>query len=377
MHIWIDDLGLAALLEQEQYEKEKEEAARRVQQMSRQYQWEIARATQELYQHIAGVSQELGVEGKAEEFLAQGAKELVLYAFYQVIRYLGGDPTQEQAHLLDVYCKKLELPYNDIDFLLAVTAPNGLRERLEGLFALPEGGFWKVLLLALKGKAQAESVLNVIVQKYGDIVMRFSLLGDPDNEAPVAIMQQMVDRLNEWLAEEGKPEAESADNAMDYVQAYHRMTAAYEKAAAESQAEREGLPVRDLYIFFIMGLIHKLLQRAKLSMVDKAAIIDGVIRSCQVPVELTGMSVLESILARDEIGGSIEMMTEFGPEHGNLWQIMQAMTIKCGKIYLMTEFLESASVFMAGLEAMIMKEYPGSLQAGQAAAYIGETAGNL
>ena len=383
MEIWIDDLGLAELLEQEEYEKEQEEMALRIQQMSRQYQWEIARATQEVYQHIAGATRELGLSGKPEEVLAQGAKELVLYAFYQVIREHGGRPTQEQAHLLDVYCQQLELPYNDIDFLLAVNAPNGLRERLEGLFALPEGGFWKVLLLALRGKAQAEAVLDGIVQKYGDIVMRFSLLGDPDSEAPVVIMNHMVDALNAWLLENPAEEMQAADagaaasNVADYVKAYGRMTAAYEEAAVSSQAEQDGLPVTDLYVFFVMGLVHKLLQPAKLSMLDKAAIIDGVIRSCQVPVELSGMSILESILAKDEIGGSIEMMTEFGPEHGNLWQIIQAMAMKCGRIYLITDFLESSSLFMTGLEAAILKEYPGSIHAGKAAEYIGEVAESL
>lgn len=54
--------------------------------MSRQYQWEIARAVQELYQHMQQTSQDLGLDGKPEEVLTQCAKELPLYAFYQVIR---------------------------------------------------------------------------------------------------------------------------------------------------------------------------------------------------------------------------------------------------------------------------------------------------
>lgn len=375
MGVWFENLNLVAVLEQASYEVEKEEEARRVQQMSRQYQWEIARATQELYHHMQQTSQDLGLDGKPEEVLAQCAKELTMYAFYQVIREHGGRPTQEQGYLLDVFCKQFKLPYSDIDLLLAVNAPNELRQRLEGVFALPEGGFWKVLLLALQGKPQAEEVLDALVQKYGDIVMRYSLLGDPDSEAPVVIMNQMVDYLNDWLMQH--PIEEKTEESVDYVTAYQRMAQAYGEAATAVQAESEGLPMTDLYVYFVMGLIQKLLQPAKLSLSDKAAIIDGVIRSCNVPVELTGMSILESILAKDEIGGSIEMMTEFGLEHGNLWQIMQAMAVKCGKIYLITDFLENSSLFMTGLEKAIQTEYPGSIHEGKAMEYIGEVAESL
>ena len=376
MGVWIEDLDLVKVLEQEPYEIETEEEALRVQKMSRQYQWEIARAAQELYRHMVQTSQDLGLDGKPEEVLAQCAKELPLYAFYQVIREHGGRPTQEQGYLLELFCKQFKLPYNDIDLLLAVNAPNELRQRLEGVFALPEGGFWKVLLLALQGKPQAEAVLDTLVQRYGDIVMRYSLLGDPDSEAPVVIMNQLVDYLNDWLMQHPVEEAD-VEKTVDYVTAYQRMTQAYEEAASAVNAEAEGLPVTDLYIYFVMGLIQKLLQPAKLSLNDKADIIDGVIRSCNVPVELSGMSILESILAKDEIGGSIEMMTEFGPEHGNLWQIMQAMAVKCGKIYLITDFLENSSLFMTGLEKAIQIEYPESIREGKAAEYIGTVAESL
>lgn len=376
MGVWIEDLDLVKVLEQEPYEIETEEEALRVQKMSRQYQWEIARAAQELYRHMVQTSQDLGLDGKPEEVLAQCAKELPLYAFYQVIREHGGRPTQEQGYLLELFCKQFKLPYNDIDLLLAVNAPNELRQRLEGVFALPEGGFWKVLLLALQGKPQAEAVLDTLVQRYGDIVMRYSLLGDPDSEAPVVIMNQLVDYLNDWLMQHPVEEAD-VEKTVDYVTAYQRMTQAYEEAASAVNAEAEGLPVTDLYIYFVMGLIQKLLQPAKLSLNDKADIIDGVIRSCNVPVELSGMSILESILAKDDIGGSIEMMTEFGPEHGNLWQIMQAMAVKCGKIYLITDFLENSSLFMTGLEKAIQIEYPESIREGKAAEYIGTVAESL
>ena len=372
----MEDLDLVKVLEQEPYEIETEEEALRVQKMSRQYQWEIARAAQELYRHMVQTSQDLGLDGKPEEVLAQCAKELPLYAFYQVIREHGGRPTQEQGYLLELFCKQFKLPYNDIDLLLAVNAPNELRQRLEGVFALPEGGFWKVLLLALQGKPQAEAVLDTLVQRYGDIVMRYSLLGDPDSEAPVVIMNQLVDYLNDWLMQHPVEEAD-VEKTVDYVTAYQRMTQAYEEAASAVNAEAEGLPVTDLYIYFVMGLIQKLLQPAKLSLNDKADIIDGVIRSCNVPVELSGMSILESILAKDDIGGSIEMMTEFGPEHGNLWQIMQAMAVKCGKIYLITDFLENSSLFMTGLEKAIQIEYPESIREGKAAEYIGTVAESL
>ena len=376
MGVWIEDLDLVKVLEQEPYEIETEEEALRVQKMSRQYQWEIARAAQELYRHMVQTSQDLGLDGKPEEVLAQCAKELPLYAFYQVIREHGGRPTQEQGYLLELFCKQFKLPYNDIDLLLAVNAPNELRQRLEGVFALPEGGFWKVLLLALQGKPQAEAVLDTLVQRYGDIVMRYSLLGDPDSEAPVVIMNQLVDYLNDWLMQHPVEDAD-VEKTVDYVTAYQRMTQAYEEAASAVNAEAEGLPVTDLYIYFVMGLIQKLLQPAKLSLNDKADIIDGVIRSCNVPVELSGMSILESILAKDDIGGSIEMMTEFGPEHGNLWQIMQAMAVKCGKIYLITDFLENSSLFMTGLEKAIQIEYPESIREGKAAEYIGTVAESL
>ena len=372
----MEDLDLVKVLEQDPVEIETEEEALRVQKMSRQYQWEIARAAQELYRHMVQTSQDLGLDGKPEEVLAQCAKELPLYAFYQVIREHGGRPTQEQGYLLDLFCKQFKLPYNDIDLLLAVNAPNELRQRLEGVFALPEGGFWKVLLLALQGKPQAEAVLDTLVQRYGDIVMRYSLLGDPDSEAPVVIMNQLVDYLNDWLMQHPVEEAD-VEKTVDYVTAYQRMTQAYEEAASAVNAEAEGLPVTDLYIYFVMGLIQKLLQPAKLSLNDKADIIDGVIRSCNVPVELSGMSILESILAKDDIGGSIEMMTEFGPEHGNLWQIMQAMAVKCGKIYLITDFLENSSLFMTGLEKAIQIEYPESIREGKAAEYIGTVAESL
>ena len=377
MGVWIENLDLVSVLEQETYEIETEAEALRIQQMSRQYQWEIARATGELYRHMQASSQDLGLDGKPEEVLAQCAKELPMYAFYQVIREHGGRPTQEQGRLLEIFCKQLELPYIDIDVLLAVNAPNELRKRLEGLYALPEGGFWKVLLLALRGKPQAEDVLDTLVQKYGDIVMRYSLLGDPDSEAPVVIMNQMVDCLNEWLMMNPPEEDGAKEEMVDYVTAYQRMTQAYKEAAAEVQAEADGLPVMDLYVYFVMGMIHKLLQPAKLSMEDKAGIIDGVIRSCGVQVQLNGMSILESIFAKDEIGGSIEMMTEFGPEHGNLWQIMQAMAMKCGKVFLLTDFLENSSLFMTGLEKAIQTEYPGSIREGKAAEYINHVAESL
>lgn len=373
---WIEDLGLAAMLAQEQYEQEQEETARRVQRISRQYQHEIAKATQELYQIIAQTAKAqmaLAQGALAQEALARGAKELVLYAFYEVLHEQGGRPTQEQNHLLEVYCRQLQLPYNEMDFLLAVNFENGIRQHLEGLFKQPDGSFWAALWPLLRTSGEAEEILNSIVQLYGDIVMRFSLLGDPDSEAPMVIMNQMIDHLNRKLAEE-LPQKEQEMPMADYVKAYQAMTKAYEETAAESRAAEDGLPVRDLYIFFILGLIHRLLRPAKLSLTDKAAIIDGVIRSCQMQVELSGMSILESIYSKDEIGGSIQMMTEFGPEHGNLWQIMQAMAVKCGQLHRLTTFLEGASLFMEGLEQTILKEYPGAIQPGKAAEYMNEAA---
>lgn len=376
---WIEDLGLAAMLAQEQYEQEQEETARRVQKISRQYQQEIATATQELYQQIVQVDKAFEADKwlneEEQETLAQGAKELVLYAFYEVLHEQGGRPTQEQNHLLEIYCEKLQLPYNEMDFLLAVNFANGIREHLESLFKQPKGSFWQAVWKLLRKSSMAEEILNTLVQLYGDIVMRFSMLGDPDSEAPVVIMNQMVDRLNERLVEEAGGIEEKTPHAADYVVAYRGMTKAYEAAAAESRAAEDGLPVQDLYVFFVLGLIHQLLRPAKLSFTDKAAIIDGTVRSCQIPVQqLNGMSILESIYSKDEIGGSIQMMTEFGPEHGNLWQIMQAMCVKCGQAHWMTAFLEGASLFMQGLEQAILKEYPGAVQPGKAAEYINEAA---
>ena len=63
MGVWFEKLDLVTVLEQATYEVEKEEEAQRVQQMSRQYQWEIARAVQELYQHMQQTSQDLGLDG--------------------------------------------------------------------------------------------------------------------------------------------------------------------------------------------------------------------------------------------------------------------------------------------------------------------------
>lgn len=373
---WIDDLGLAAMLAQAPYEQEEEETARRVQRVSRQYQQEIAQATQQLYQQIAQADRELGGDGRLseeeQEVLARGAKELVLYAFYEVLHEQGGRPTQEQGLLLQVYCDKLELPYNEMDFLLAVNFANGIRAHLESLFKLPDGSFWMALWKLLGDSAAAEAILDGVVQQYGDIVMRFSVLGDPDSEAPMVIMDQMVDCFNEHLGEIAAAEETEVD--VDFIAAYDAMTQVYEKAAAESRAAEEGLPTQDLYVFFVLGLIHQLLRPARLRITEKAAIIDGIVRCCQLPVqELDGMSILESIYSKDEIGGSIQMMTEFGPEHGNMWQIMQAMCVRCGRAEWMTDFLQGASLFMLDLEQSILIEYPGAVQKGKAEAYIRET----
>lgn len=377
---WVYTLNLPVGLEQAA-SRQPESMEERVQALSRQYQKEIALLSEQLYQHVARIAEAALYDRSAtleevvsEEAFARSAKEITLYAFYEVMREQGGQTTQEQNELLELYTQRLQTSYHEIDLVLASRFNTPIRAHLESLFAFPGGVFWTALLGGLAGRGDAEPLLDTLVQRYGDIVMRFSVLGDPNSEAPMVIMKHWVDQLNAWLAEQGQA---STEEEADYQKAYAHMRKVYEAAAEESRAEEDGLPVQDLFSLFILGLVQVLLQPSKLSLSDKEAVLDGVVRALALPVELTGAEILNSVLARDEIGGTMEMMTTFGEEHGNLWQIVQAMAVRCGKAELAAAFLEACSHFMLALEAALTQEYPGGMKEGRAAEFMWEVAAAL
>lgn len=117
-----------------------------------------------------------------EQSILQGAQELPIYIFAQVIRRQTGGPTQYQNRMIDIAFQNLNmLPFSREEYDQALRGDAKASRLMEDTVGLsPEhcGTFWHDFIETMDAAQAGDDLLKTITDAYAQLMCDFSILGE-------------------------------------------------------------------------------------------------------------------------------------------------------------------------------------------------------
>lgn len=134
-----------------------------------------------------------------EQSILQGAQELPIYLFAQVIRRQSGGPTKYQKRIIDIAFQNLNmLPFSRSEYDQALHGKGRTLQNMEEMVDLSStccGNFWYQFLEVMDGATAGEEVIEDILAVYAQLLCDFSILG----EGSIEPAQQLYERFTSGL----------------------------------------------------------------------------------------------------------------------------------------------------------------------------------
>lgn len=160
-----------------------------------------------------------------EQSILQGAQELLIYIFAQVIRGQAGCLTKYQKRMIDIAFQNLNmLPFSREEYDQALRGDakaSRLMEETVGLSPEHCGMFWHDFIETMDAAQAGDDLLKTITDAYAQLVCDFSVLGEGDVSQAEAIYERFAGGLQSALQEYAEtasllrdPQLENALRAM-------------------------------------------------------------------------------------------------------------------------------------------------------------------
>lgn len=140
-----------------------------------------------------------------EQSILQGAQELPIYIFAQVIRRQAGSTTKYQKRMIDIAFQNLNmLPFSREEYdqtLRGDAKASRLMEEMVGLSPEHCGTFWHDFIETMDAAQAGDDLLKTITDAYAQLVCDFSVLGEGDVSQAEAIYERFAGGLQSALQE--------------------------------------------------------------------------------------------------------------------------------------------------------------------------------
>lgn len=362
-----DALTVSVIMAARDYYKERERNILRRNQFKQKCMESISQEALEICRSVETVVKKQRTAYMSEA-IGNGIQQLPMYAFYLVLRNQPVSVTKEQRTVIDIFSANLSLPYSVQDFLTAIKQNNDVRSYIESLVGISKkyvGGFWKEFFKSVYRTDTEEKVVTDIIQKFADIVINFSIIGDAKtNHAEYILDKFMADVGFQSANCRSLPQDEIdvyGDNS--YLEHYRNFEEEYRRTVELTKAEEDGLPAFEIYPYFCMGVIYQVVDQSTRSVEDKASCIDYIMNACDMEFGYTGKEIIESVQSAtrgddNELGWWILNLLDTDNEGLCFWRILATLSGMCKKEDYDTSLVPELCGFLIGMDGELSKKFP-------------------
>lgn len=301
---------------------------------------------QECYQRIADDSSKvfdkvIEVTQKASHCytpseLGTGSTYLPLYCFALVIQ-TQGRITKEQNKIVKLYFDNMTFPFSQTEYLNAVKNGSEIGDfrKVISISKSYVGGFWVNFFRALY-KSGTQKDLQNVVDCTTSMIIRFSVLGNPDNTIANNICSNLVNLINYHINEVKEITLKEIDwlGVIPIPDRLEEMKKFYESLIdnsniTEEMSKEELLPLLEL---LILNSICDIVMLTKQPKSIKVKMMNEAYKFTGITTEVTPEEYVKHIANNTELGTFYKYMFSSIPPLGAIWQIIAIMSEQTNRV---------------------------------------------
>ena len=311
-----------------------------------------------------------------EQSILQGAQELPIYLFAQVIRKQSGGPTKYQKRIIDIAFQNLNmLPFSRSEYDQALRGKGRALQSMEEMVDLSPihcDSFWHQFLEVMDGATAGEEVIEDILAVYAQLLCDFSILGEGSIEPAQQLYERFTSGLQRALQEYREnvvlfedPQLQSALDAM-------RENCRTVRSLTSSEEDL----LLDFFDYFIVAIYVGMLQKLPLGELERTRMLQFLIDHTPVACPDDAPQIYANIDAdANAYLAYCGLANDWdGP---NFWAIHLIGATKAGCDHLSAEFVDYAGDFLRGTERLLRRNFPEYNFDGLAQAYHTEVIGKM
>lgn len=354
MDFW-DYLTFSTMMTIRDYYREEYARKQRAKDFYQECKEEIGSNASELFTVVSGAAQQANPNYVPDE-IVQGGVLLPVYAFANVLKCQGGQPTPEQNSLLDIYFQTMSVGFPKALFIVGLRMQNDASRKLHEIVGISDsyvGSFWKAFFKSIYITKSDERILSKVSELYAAIVMRFSILGQPQSQAALPICEEFIKALHIQVIECRKLPENDIDfiGEVSFLEHKKRMDKLAMSLLYEV-GDQDEIELDELLPYFYTAILYDLIQLTSRTTYDKAGILDYAIHLSAIHTDLSGYDVYKHMEDRDDL------FTLLDPLPHTIFTIVLSLAQRANKRSEGPRFISECTGFLAGIETQLSKEYP-------------------
>lgn len=317
-----DSLAFAVVMTMRDMSREKERRLFKTQKFYQECYERIAKDSEQAFNVVFKVAKKASSRYIPDE-LALGSTYLALYAFALVIERQGR-VTKEQGKIIRIYFDNMSFPFSESAYLNAARTGGeiGNFRNVISISRSYAGGFWVNFFRALY-KAGTQKDLQDVVDLMVSMIMRFSILGNPDSKLSNGICQDFIDSVNVQINKVREISIKEVDwlGVIPIEDRLEEMHVFYEDLIDKSNIT-DDIPKEELLPYLELQILHcicdvvmmtKQPKSVKLRMMNDAVKLSGI------HTGVTPEQYLKEIADNTGVGQFYKMMFSAGNPLGSFW----------------------------------------------------------
>lgn len=268
--------------------------------------------------------------------IGTGTTYLPLYCFALVIERQGR-VTAEQNKIMKIFFDKMSYPFSQNAFINAARTGSEISDfrKVVSISKSYAGGFWVNFFRALY-KSGTQKDLQDVVDCTTSMIMRFSVLGNPESNIGSGICSSLVDSVNYQINQVRDISLKEVDwlGIIPIPDRLEEMKKFYESLIDNTDItddipREDLLPLLELLILNCISdvvMMTKQPKSVKLQMLNEAVTLSGI------HTAVTPEEYITQIANQTEEGNYYKQMFAAGPPLGMIWQIIMVMGDKAHKM---------------------------------------------
>lgn len=268
--------------------------------------------------------------------IGTGTTYLPLYCFALVIERQGR-VTAEQNKIMKIFFDKMSYPFSQNAFINAVRTGSEISDfrKVVSISKSHAGGFWVNFFRALY-KSGTQKDLQDVVDCTTSMIMRFSVLGNPESNIGSGICTSLVDSVNYQINQVRDISLKEVDwlGIIPIPDRLEEMKKFYESLIDNTDiiddvTKEESLPLLELLILNCISdvvMMTKQPKSVKLQMLNEAVSISGI------HTAVTLEEYITQIANQTEEGNFYKQMFAAGPPLGMTWRMIILMGDRANKM---------------------------------------------
>lgn len=268
--------------------------------------------------------------------IGTGTTYLPLYCFALVIERQGR-VTAEQNKIMKIFFDKMSYPFSQNAFINAARTGSEISDfrKVVSISKSYAGGFWVNFFRALY-KSGTQKDLQDVVDCTTSMIMRFSVLGNPESNIGSGICTSLVDSVNYQINQVRDISLKEIDwlGIIPIPDRLEEMKKFYESLIDNTDItddipREDLLPLLELLILNCISdivMMTKQPKSVKLQMLNEAVTLSGI------HTAVTPEEYITQIANQTEEGNYYKQMFAAGPPLGMIWQIIMVMGDKAHKM---------------------------------------------